>query len=592
MSALSRSGNTLTRFIEVLNPPLEGSRFLLNPMNIPSQRSLLKSRDCPWSVRWILVVYLLCGLYSLRSEQPKEVADASGSALPSATLHVVPLPTDRAEQILLASLQGLVNRHKASLWVAAGGMHAIILDELRQEKLSIRDLPDVWSALDVLCPENSTAILCDLNSPSLNVATSIAGLRDALITSPSLTNRLAEIGVRVSLDVRQWTEAQCFNEFHSQFARGQAVHQSPNKTPHLRDWAVANRLFTFYEPTSVKRSEWISQLGPNPLVYGWGADEHDYVRDVSRGGGVVIPSDWCLNLSAYPHLLPQPATLPSERSGASGNPLTPHNFSRKAIHTSSPALAEPLRPQERLVAFVVSDGDNIQWLMGQFARHPGFWASPVRGQIPVTWEIAPILGEIAPRVLDWLQRTATVQDDFIAGPSGHGYYFPHHAPNRAALARTTGVQMAQAGLGLVSLLNSGGDFQELVPLMSEISVQGVLYKDYAPYHKRKGQRSWINGKPCLAYRHLLWDNMEGADPDSVAAALNSLPPDPELNNAAVALVNVHAWSFKNVGGPLGAIQRTVNQLNPDVQVVTATTLFNRLNRHAPSPVSDSTQSAP
>ena len=54
------------------------------------------------------------------------------------------------------------------------------------------------------------------------------------------------------------------------------------------------------------------------------------------------------------------------------------------------AIHQPVRK-------VMSDGDNLQVMAGSFVTNRGFWASPLRGRFNMTWEMPPILAEIAPR---------------------------------------------------------------------------------------------------------------------------------------------------------------------------------------------------
>ena len=99
------------------------------------------------------------------------------------------------------------------------------------------------------------------------------------------------------------------------------------------------------------------------------------VQDASKAGGAVIAADWSLNLSALQHL---------------------------HVELADPPLSSPVEVHqgERVIAFVISDGDNIQWVGGSFIDRTGFWASPRRGDFPVVWEMAPVLAKLAPRALD------------------------------------------------------------------------------------------------------------------------------------------------------------------------------------------------
>lgn len=370
--------------------------------------------------------------------------------------------------------------------------------------------------------------------------------------------------MRELIDVRGIGEAEAFARFGKESARGIAVHQSVQKPLHLRDLAVARDASTFFDVTSEQRREIVRALGPRTRVFGWGADEHALVRDVSAGGGAVLPADWSLNLSALPHL---PAALPQR-------PKRPE--------------PEPLRDGERVVAFVVSDGDNLQWTGGGFVDAPGFWASPHRREFPVTWEMAPSLADFAPRVIAHFLRTASTNDDFAAGPSGYGYHFPSAVPDRAAAAAESARASAKAALRLVSVLDSGGGMEQTRDLLEQPEIDGVLHEDYAPYDKGGGKIWWHRGKPCASYRHLLWEQKRGDGssrpdwlPEGVARAVAGMPSDAAHGTDRFALVNVHAWSFKDSGGPMGAIHRTIGLLPPGTRVVTATDFFKLLRQAAP-----------
>lgn len=145
---------------------------------------------------------------------------------------------------------------------------------------------------------------------------------------------------------------------------------------------------------------------------------------VSQSGGAGIAADWSRNLSVLERL---PAALPER----------PHRH------------PQPVREGERIVAFVMSDGDNIQWMGGNFATDTGFWASEYRGTFPMTWEMAPVLAEVSPRVLAYFYQTASdtrrAVDDFVAGPSGVGYSYHNDLPDRRAFAEMDPAGHRRAG---------------------------------------------------------------------------------------------------------------------------------------------------
>ncbi len=56
----------------------------------------------------------------------------------------------------------------------------------------------------------------------------------------------------------------------------------------------------------------------------------------------------------------------------------------------------------------------------------------------------------------------------------------------------------------------------------------------------------------------------------------SLPAAADTDPDSYALVNVHAWSFRDSGGPMGAVERTIEKLPPGTRVVTASQLVGML----------------
>ena len=87
-------------------------------------------------------------------------------------------------------------------------------------------------------------------------------------------------------------------------------------------------------------------------------------------------------------------------------------------------------PTKTYVAFVVGDGDNIQYIMT--TRHDWFQqriadceATPDQCP-PLTWSISPHLTQVAPEVLAWYYKQShrTGKDYFVLPPSGHLYAYP------------------------------------------------------------------------------------------------------------------------------------------------------------------------
>ena len=134
----------------------------------------------------------------------------------------------------------------------------------------------------------------------------------------------------------------------------------------------------------------------------------------------------------------QTRCLDSRNMGAI--PSEVHNLS--FFSTRSPAITaakgvtqnppEPIAydPTKTYVAFVVGDGDNVQYMMTArrdwFRKRVENCAKPGEICPPLTWSISPHLARLAPDVLKWYyqQSRKTGKDYFTLPPSGHLYAYP------------------------------------------------------------------------------------------------------------------------------------------------------------------------
>lgn len=476
-------------------------------------------------------------------------------------LWVLPqIPDSSAEQALLASVQGILNIDQPLVWIRSRGLYELLLEDLRKEGRPLRNASNVWEVLAAERTAFQGFVTWSSADGSLNAATTLAGPRRLALVETTLRDRVTAMGLKEVEDVRG-RQAGVEQRVPADCDRRMAVHQPNDKVIHLRDFAIARSAFTWFDEKNVFLPPVVQQLDPGARIFGWGSDEYHFVGGVSRGGGLVIPSDWALNLSALQYL---PAKIPTR---------------------PEPPAPEPVREGERVVAFVISDGDNVQWILNGMATSPGFWASPERGRFAVTWEMAPLLTEVAPRALDYFYRTATPRDDFVAGPSGAGYYFPSDAPDRPLLARDGGTALRGAGLHLAAVIDNARDMSGADALVSQPGVDGVLFKNYSAYNGFGADVRWTSGKPIVSFRFLLWEQrVRGKGlksdqlPEGVAASIAAMPSGPTAGTAAFALINVHAWSFRDSGGPMGAVARTLPLLPQGTRVVTATEFFRLLPR--------------
>ncbi|MCU0522620.1 MAG: hypothetical protein MUF84_18245 [Anaerolineae bacterium] len=487
------------------------------------------------------------------------------------TLWVVdPERLSPAEQTLALTLQGLVAERSEAIWIQDGGMYALVLDDLVAEGVTTQQAGSVWDLLSTFRDAVAGMVLYDLGTDSINVATSLCGPLQAVAVDGSLQTKAEAAGLEVLADVRGMDEVAAFAEYGALFtsaaeAEGRPallIEQAESKNAHLRDFAVARRAFTVYDLESDDHMRIATALGPDLTAFGWGPDEYAWIHQISSEGGIGLAADWSRNLSVLQRV---PATLPER----------PHPTVR------------PAKEGERIVAFVMSDGDNIQWMGGQFVTAEGFWANPHRGEFAMTWEMAPLLAEVFPRALARFYAEASrgrAIDDFVVGPSGVGYAFHNYLPDRVAFARRTAAAMRATDLRVTTMLNANGGMEQSVELLAQPEIMGVIYKDWSPYNAKEGRIYWYEGKPCVSYRYILWDPLPKNSPEGVAAAIANLPASPQTDQNSYALINVHAWSFGDIGGPMEAVARTIELLPPKTRVVTAEELIVLLRENFGEPV--------
>ena len=130
---------------------------------------------------------------------------------------------------------------------------------------------------------------------SVNVATSLAGLLDGIIVDERLEPEAKAHGLTLLLDVRDKTQAWCFQTYQDRFNRRMVCTQDPRK-PNVRDLAIAQKTFVVYGdaepvPTVMK---WLDPLSP---ILGWnGGDEFKATELSTSWGHIQTATDWAVNL--------------------------------------------------------------------------------------------------------------------------------------------------------------------------------------------------------------------------------------------------------------------------------------------------------
>jgi len=256
-------------------------------------------------------------------------------------------------------------------------------------------------------------------------------------------------------------------------------------------------------------------------MFGWGPSENILVNLSSVFGVFVHASDWAENLSflsnmQVAHLQQQPEPLPA-----------------------------PPKQNAHTICFLMTDGDNLQWILNSFATSAAWFGSPQRGAVPVGWTLSPALAELAPTVLQAIYnnctRTAGGSDTIVASPSGLGYCYPDTYANVTAFAALTDSFLNKANMtGIVNIIGNNPDSKYLVPYLQQPSIAAIFYYLYENYAGLDGSISFVNNKPIIGARWQLWPGVFD-NTTSLIAKINAAPRN--ISSAlSYSLIPVHVWN--------------------------------------------------
>ena len=385
---------------------------------------------------------------------------------------------------------------------------------------------------------------------SVNVATSLAGVLGGIIVDEALQDEAKARGLKLLLDVRDKTQAWCFQTYKDQFNRRMLCTQDPRK-PHVRDLAIAQRALTVFgkaEPTPAAMA-WLEPLSP---ILGWnGGDEFATTDLSSRFGHIQTSTDWCMN-------------LPVLMAG------TAQTEAFKARRLSPPRI--DWSDRRSAVSFIGTDGDNVQWFEGNFFRgSKSYWSNPDRGKIPFGWSCCfAHLAQLCPEAMEYARATRSPNDSFIEW--GGGYYYPDHfglnRTNRWELlarhARRTWELMKRTETRIIGFNLTRYDSPEALKAYETFASQtdgllAILVFQYDPYEGGAGKTFWVNDRngievPVITARYSIWEHANrrarAGTPAKIAREIRkTVEQTPPGQLPRYDWVICHAWSwFKKAPG--------------------------------------------
>jgi hypothetical protein len=476
----------------------------------------------------LLYLSLLCLCWGRLPDSPFPIGSAGLNS--SKVLYSVNEDNLTPDDIFTVStLQGLLARTSPTIYrLKTGSDYNLWAEELQrvwgvQFDSSLSTLHDL---LHKFRPAVKGFVLADLGKPSTSAALTLCASNSYIAATPNNIKTLQAAGIPQAYDARghdvDWAIS-LGNSSGFTYSKRIAVLQDPTKSfGYLSDYATFAGAITWWDVNMKSPlSQRVLRSLLTPAVLGWGVSEDATVAAASATGGWVHASDWAKNLD----------TLSSYAMGG-------HLSQKKRKSTPSLSPADKVHT----VTFLMTDGDNIQWLLNNFASGNQWWSDKARGKVPMGWTLSPALIELSSATLSYLYRTASANDYFVAAPSGVGYSYPDLLTPGAlsTFSEISANYMKASGLSILNIIGEKYSQTASEKLLAYPEIDAIFWYDYYSYISGHGNITFIHDKPVVSARYQLWDGSF----DSVATLipkLLELPKDPSSADG-YSLVTVHVWS--------------------------------------------------
>ncbi|HLX59489.1 MAG TPA: hypothetical protein VKR83_20920 [Ktedonobacteraceae bacterium] len=471
----------------------------------------------------------------------------------------------------VTTLTGLLNRHKPRVYLLSNNdaetLFNALLAHVPHECINTSAANTLNAMLTKYRDIVKGMVIYDPTLlDSVNVATTLAGLRDAIVVSPqqatAFQQKPYQLPVIADLRIYHWKHRlQAYSWAQNNLLRESTRQLVAGMNPHLasglRSFLVATRAFVYWlnplnilpDPTGGWSSEYclmkriLRAFPPGTPHLGWFVNEFAGVHLASKAALPTLPSDFFYNLEVWTAIHPIPVQGTGDPCGRPGDQsASSHPGNRSASSRPGEDNHDLANEQQTTpgvyVSFTISDGDNLQYDQHRMYQ---LWQDPARGSIPLGWTISPFLSRAAPTLADYYEQTATQNDELIAGASGAGYIWPSSWPTDqlATYLQLTGTQMQRMRLLTIEVLD--GPLSRLFPfrpwqqqyakLLSPFGVRGILSSDS---YTRGGWRI-VAGMPVIKNLGLA---------KSVAQALKLIKNNTPAQMQRPVFLNVYLYAWR------------------------------------------------
>ncbi|MBS7131109.1 GxGYxYP domain-containing protein [Clostridium sp.] len=478
----------------------------------------------------------------------------------------------KAEQTMITTLQGIVSsKSNEQIYILSDSEpdYKLWLEDLRKNyNVKYKVIKNPWKLLKTFKSYVDGYILyTTFNPPSINNACSLASLKNSLAIDEAIEEMVKEQGLtKLVKDCRNTDKYWAFNTlWDSGLNHSTVIEISPDKPMALRDYAITSKSLVFYED-NINDSSFIESIfksmDDNGHCLGWGPDEHTNVTIASKYGIDVTAADWSYNLSVL-----------------SSYPSTPQKQKQDTNFKGEDGV--------HYVTFIMSDGDNQQWMLGSNYSAKNWFGSNYRGDFNLGWSINKSLYYLAPTVFHKYYDSANSSkyfDNFVTSPSGNGYMYPSKFPINKLDSYTNILSeyMKNVDQNYVLILDDEALYKTNVwdKYTSHDNIHGLLYLNYYKNNSYEGKIVWSNNKPIVSCRDLLWWGLESENNliDNINKRINLGYTDIKNPNS-YSFVYVHVWS-----NTMDNVNDVINKLsqNPRVRIVTPNNFMKLINENVKS----------
>jgi hypothetical protein len=375
---------------------------------------------------------------------------------------------------------------------------------------------------------------------SISLATIYASLKSGVLIDISQEATAISKGLPKLFDATKSTfDLSTFQSLSGQLNNDLLVVANPQFSNN-KDYAIAHKCVIYYGMDSLclKILNWIKPLSP---IVGWNAgDEFIQIEACTSRGLINMPADWCENLALLSASSPQqPAKIKS--------------IDPKLINW---------KEDQNYEAFVMSDGDNLQWTFGGFIYSQDYWNNLANTAVPMSFTSCPInLVQTAGDVYNQLVQTQPANVSVVE--YGGGYFYPDLFGRKTAdgeqllrtYAKKINAQLKLTGVKVFGFIckdvSSAGALKAYQVYAEELEdITGIIAVQYSPYNGGLGKTFWVKNKkgidiPIISAKYQLWANLKrkgSGNPKELAGFINQDNVPATGQSKQFNWTIVHAWS--------------------------------------------------